>query len=388
MIAKPFFRSKIFRIVAVILVLIGVIALWLNRIPLTSRQANWHVKVGNRGNSYIDAPVIATEDRLFVAAMDRAPKLYPWEVITYIQALDRKDGSFIWHAELNGFKTESMLLSGNMIFATSRGGSLYGLDATTGQSKWSALSLDYWVSNLVEGEKNIILAFRGRIGGEQERKPYVIALDRETGAIQWQKELPGQDNEPQIYIKNGLVILLDGDTLLALDATTGTVKWRNESLQWMPNAVCIDQNIIALTWTNSQWLLAEIEVTTGIVGTIHKIDTFGLLGRMACQDNFVFLINTLGQGPESGGNSNILMLDTKTGNQKTLYQANTAIWRIQLLKNRLYLTMGDYLQVISANSGKNLWHFQPSTTLHNPTPFQGYVYIGDWNGQLYEVADP
>ena len=138
-----------------------------------------------------------------------------------VNAYDAGSGERLWHRELD----EQMVLAPT---ATDEGLVVPGrtgvtlLDADDGSVQWR---FDH-DGNVTEGASAVA---RGRVFATSAgRDSSMYAIDLETGEEEWSTSLPGEGTP---IVADGVVYVAAAsyDRLVALDAATGSVRWRYES---------------------------------------------------------------------------------------------------------------------------------------------------------------
>jgi outer membrane protein assembly factor BamB len=145
----------------------------------------------------------------------------------YFYAINMSDGSLKWRFSANGISLEqsSPTVSNGIVYiggwydvpGFTRKGSLYAVNATTGQLVWEGLT-NTGISSSPTVANGIVF-----ITGDDLN---LSALDAATGAIRWQKQILPNSASPAV--SNGIVYVGGGGShyIYAFDAATGTQKWR------------------------------------------------------------------------------------------------------------------------------------------------------------------
>ena len=141
-------------------------------------------------------------------------------------ALDASSGDQLWKFDIaRGSWVEvwaplraDPVLAGGMVYAGSFNGSMYALDAATGELRWSYETGDVISSPAVVVQDAVYF-------GSKDRQVY--ALDADTGVLQWSHRTAGELWVGPI-VAGGLVYQGPGDPYLyALDAINGELRWRH-----------------------------------------------------------------------------------------------------------------------------------------------------------------
>lgn len=106
---------------------------------------------------------------------------------------------------------------GNRLYATSRDGNVYALDAATGEVVWTHTTGDMVYSGVVVADGTAYVA-------SSDKQLY--ALNLADGTVRWQRELDGLAYASPV-VAGGVVVAGTGETgtLAAFDARTGQPRW-------------------------------------------------------------------------------------------------------------------------------------------------------------------
>ena len=141
-----------------------------------------------------------------------------------ILALEASNGDLIWKYDIprgswGELKADPVLADGT-VYVGSFNGSMYALDAVTGELRWSFATGDVvrWQATVAHG-----LVYFGSVDR------HVYALDAATGELRWRYETEGPQWIGPV-VADGLVYAGVGQRhLYALDAATGALRWQHES---------------------------------------------------------------------------------------------------------------------------------------------------------------
>jgi outer membrane protein assembly factor BamB len=165
----------------------------------------------------------------------------------------------------------------------------------------------------------------------------LYALDAVTGALKWSYKMGGYiDSSPAVT--NGVVYVGSGDyKLYALDALTGTLKW---------------------SYTTGSYLTSSPAVANGMV-------------YVGSQDGKLYA------------------LDAVTGSLKWRYSTGKHIYSSPAVANGLVFVCSGYgkLYALDAMTGALKWSFRPGSLIDysSPTVADGFIYIGTSDAKLYAL---
>lgn len=136
----------------------------------------------------------------------------------YICALNSNTGELIWRYQAKDrISSAPILYEGSLYFACDDG-YIFALNASTGTEEWE------WRYAATNGRANVV---NGTVYPSFIRGGYFSALDAPTGNVKWSYDTGGTANHVQIT--DGTVYLEGSNyTVYALDAGTGTLKWKAE----------------------------------------------------------------------------------------------------------------------------------------------------------------
>lgn len=147
--------------------------------------------------------------------------------------------SVAWTVNIGGgtdeyFSRLSPVHADGVVYAADRGGQISAIDANSGRQLWrtnvapgrgfSFNVFDKGPSALLSG--GLTYAQGTLFVGSEDGKMY--ALDAESGATQWQVDVPGEVVSAPAYGEGALVAHLGNGIVYAMDAETGTERWRHE----------------------------------------------------------------------------------------------------------------------------------------------------------------
>lgn len=177
-------------------------------VDATTGERRWHHRTGLETHT---APAVV--DGLVVAGNDD----------TYVHALDAETGERRWRAKTDGRVRCPPAVVDGRVFVGSNDGRIYALDATTGEREWT---------HGVGPEVRTLAVTGGHVfaGGRDRGVGPLVALRADTGERCWRREVyegwgglaAGLDHLWTYVPQSGH----DGDTVGAVDPTTGEVVWR------------------------------------------------------------------------------------------------------------------------------------------------------------------
>ena len=153
-------------------------------------------------------------------------------------AVDAATGVELWSQSLGGAIESSAAVADGVVVSGSRATSVVGYDAATGERLWAVSMGTSWADSSVDIADGV--AYFGSSAAGR-----VVAADLHTGVEVWRSTVGGfpwarpTAAGSTVYAASGGagVERPDGDSLFALDSTTGAAVWSlptGEALQWAP----------------------------------------------------------------------------------------------------------------------------------------------------------
>jgi outer membrane protein assembly factor BamB/serine/threonine protein kinase len=203
---------------------------------------------------------------------------------------------------------------------------VYALDASTGQQKWT-----FPTGNRVESSPTVQSGVL--YVGSQDGNVY--ALDASTGQQKWVFPTgAGVDSSP--LVQNGVLYVGSSDhNVYALDASTGQKKW---------------------AFLTGDRVYSSPTVVNGVL-------------YIASQDDHVYA------------------LDASTGQQKWVSSKGGSASSPKVFNGVLYIGSGDHkIYALDANTGREIWTFSTGDGMYSsPTVVNGVLYIGSYDHKVYAL---
>jgi eukaryotic-like serine/threonine-protein kinase len=174
--------------------------------------ARWQVGIGGQGS----APLAVANGAVYIGSNDG------------ISALDASTGAVRWRNQISAWGDASPVVANGVLYEGTTGG-LVALDATTDALRWRSHSSDPYKPYFAFSTPVVA---NGVVYADSEADQSVYALDATTGTVRWQFTLPPSDNEfPEApAVEHGVVYVVSGrnaafgsvhGSVYALDASTG-----------------------------------------------------------------------------------------------------------------------------------------------------------------------
>lgn len=258
------------------------------------------------------------------------------QVVAFAEA----DGSELWVSKVSSEVLAAPATNGRYVVAQSVDGNLTGLDATTGEQRWTyentvpALSLRGTSAPLIVEGFVISAMANGTVSS--------IAID--NGTLRWEERVAiptGRSEIDRLIDIDGDVVLNDAGLVLApsyqgyfaaIDAVTGQTRWRSEESSYVGasfgfgNLYLVDDNDVvkayragqeATTWETDALIRRQLSAPLGFSnfvavadfqGYVHllsqvdgrlvgraRVDRKGVRARMVNQGNTLFVLGNSGK---------------------------------------------------------------------------------------------
>lgn len=301
-----------------------------------------------------------------------------------IHAVDLKTGKKLWQFKANAQVQSSPAVEDGVVYASTVRGTLYALEAKTGDLIWKkTIGKDsvqrawmYYSPTVSEG--TVYQAYSTGKGGE------LMALDSKTGEVKWKSPLAGNwISEASAVVKDGKVYVGgDGGWLFAFDAKTGEEIWRHQiSWAWMHSMPTIADGRIHIGHQGGQ--LVTLDASTGEeLWRYRSKDASYIPGDAtgstpAVKDGIVYM------GFPDG---NVTALDAKTGQLKWKYRTEGGIISSPVVSGKtVYIGSNDgRLYGLDSITGQPLWNHEIGTWVASTPAISGNtLLVGAFDGNLY-----
>jgi eukaryotic-like serine/threonine-protein kinase len=130
-----------------------------------------------------------------------------------VMALDLQSGQVVWEVFLGNITDHAPVVAGDLLYVGTRGGTLLALERATGTERWSFQGR-YGIAGSPVVEEGVLY-----LGSEA-----LTALDAATGSLRWRRELSDRVVQPLAYA-DGMIAAIGSDhQLYLLDAGEGMVR--------------------------------------------------------------------------------------------------------------------------------------------------------------------
>lgn len=301
-----------------------------------------------------------------------------------VLAVGLEDGKTRWQFKADSQVQSSPAVVDGIVYASSIRGTLYALDAKTGEKLWekSAGKEDvqrawmYYSPTVADGI--VYQAYSTGKGGA------LMALDAKTGQELWNSKLAGgwiAENSP--VVQDGRVYVgADGGYLIAFDAKTGAEQWRKRPAGgWMHSMPAIDNGRIYMGYGGG--LVVALDAATGNELWRYQSTETSYIAGGTTGSSPAIADGTVYMGFPDG---NVAALDAATGQKKWSYRTQDGIISSPAISgNILYIGSNDgNLYALDRTTGEKKWNYEIGAWVASSPAISGNtLVVGAFDGNLY-----
>ncbi|WP_277540184.1 outer membrane protein assembly factor BamB family protein [Haloarcula laminariae] len=195
----------------------------------------------------------------------------------------------------------------------------------------------------------------GRIDGDGTRETFVYALDAVDGTRQWAKMYRGTNGAGPTAVTGGNVLATVGDTLVGLDADTGTERWTFD--RPVRSGVTVDDDTVYAVGTGDGGPnLYALSAADGALSWGAPVDADAEPVTPAAAGDTVY----------AGGNS-LQAFDATTG--ETVWSADHGVTTpATVAGDRVVVGSGTAVRAFDRNDGTELWSSEVETYGNQESP--------------------
>ncbi|MGW1674785.1 outer membrane protein assembly factor BamB family protein [Streptomyces sp. NPDC002324] len=272
-----------------------------------------------------------------------------------------------WKRGTGGPVAPALLAAGGLVYAGSKDGNLYALDAETGKPRWQfGTGNGVYTCPAVAGG----LAYFG------SADYHLYAVEVKTGEQRWQFSAGGEVNSSPVVAGGVVYAGSDDARLYAVDARTGDRKWTFAAKGRIRSSPVVAWNKVYVGSEDSR--LYAVDVATG-----ERRWAFGTDGDVksspAVADRVVYL------GSYDG---NLYAVDCDTGDLRWRFATGGGVGSSPAVSGGVVYVGSDdgNLYAVDARTGRQRWKFGIGAVVYSsPAVLGDTVYVGSKNGNLYAV---
>jgi outer membrane protein assembly factor BamB len=250
---------------------------------------------------------------------------------------------------------------------------LYAFDAVTGKVRWSYFLNTHEATNPTIANGIVYIGVLGNL----------LALDATTGLLKWRANLsyPRGSANPQVA-NNMVYIAANGEyvSVYGFDAATGALKWRDNLAATTANNTLTAAGTNIVVDDNGRFGMHCLDANTGSLRWIFNG------GKML--DNPVMVNGSVYIGSTA---YKIVAIDVATGQKKwgipsSNTSTNNGLGTSPTIHNGVLYNGGNTLNAYDAATGDLKWAFQPSNGLIvNPVGDNGVIYATNSGDIVYAI---
>jgi len=293
-------------------------------------------------------------------------------------ALDAATGTVRWKHSIGQFLNDTTpVVVGRVVFVAANRTQVYALDTTNGKLLWSMDAHDI-IKAAPTYASGLLLLNAGAT---------TFALDARTGNVRWRFHEAGSGWPTQaaptvlgdtVYVAQGTKPIL-----YALALANGRQLWSyNASERLIATPVIVGQNVVVSTWNGH---LLALNTTTGVLRWSYDVNralpqgmpTDGIAGSPAATKDTVF-IGTY--------NGNVVALNAQSGQLRWAHLIDAPILGVPAVtSDTLYISGGQKMYALLTKNGAASWHLGLGDVRSDVALGMHQLYVGTVEGSLYAV---
>lgn len=322
-------------------------------------HVRWQFSSGEEGTVFPPAVVDGTVVTVVRREDDGGDETIDDENRFKLVALSKADKSERWQRKFEGYPSIPTVVGETVLLQTDE--RLLAFDASTGDERWTFEKPIYRTSQLLIADGHVfVTAIEDQDGSDPETQIHV--LDARDGTERWMKSY---NRTEQSYSASARLIadetlyLNNGPELLAVDTETGEVQWRREFPRERPDPV--ERNGETLyVWAQNTLIAVEAE---GGSERWRKSFSGAEIYRFqgATTDGTVFVWGR-----------KLFALNERTGKRRWAFDVenglaadeNIDINIVTVADGTVYTSVGTQFYAIDASNGEKRWEFDAGRRLH------------------------
>ena len=293
----------------------------------------------------------------------------------YVFAQHSETGADKWRIKLSGVRVSPLAATNDAIFAGSSDGTLFALNAASGQTLWNKVHKGYGFYTAAPLLANEIVYFCSTEYAAVDNirpKGRVFALDTRNGNQLWVYETRSELGAPT-YADETLFIGDGGGHLHALDSVTGKQRWTSKDFGNGIRSSSIKNGIVYFSTGDGS--LHALDARTG--EERWKTKEPKVATALALDDRHVYF---------GGENSNLYAIDAITGQLSWSYKTKNQCHSPVLGGGLVCFTSGEVLQALDAANGAQKWQVLGiRKVVSAPILTRIAIYLLDGDGHMYAL---
>ena len=152
-------------------------------------------------------------------------------------------------------------------------GTLYALDAKTGEKKWELMDAD-WVGASPAVADDLDLVFAGLEYGLWKKQGALVAIQMQTGEIAWRIDRPRFTYASPVYNKACHIVVAGSNdgAVFAAQATTGALFWEYKTGAAQLGSFAFDDSRKIVCFVSMDGYIHIVDALTGLARTTIRMD--------------------------------------------------------------------------------------------------------------------
>ncbi len=289
-----------------------------------------------------------------------------------LYALDAATGNEHWHFTTGDAVSSSPAVADGVVYVGSADGNLYAVDATTESERWRSTGAREDASPAVADG----VVYSGSANGN------LYAVDAGTGATLWSTPL-GAEASRSPAVAEGSVYIGSGDSVVhAVDAATGAERWAFQAdAGTISTPVVADGVVYECAFEDAANALYALDAATGAERWRFSTESGESVWVPIVDGGMVYT-------PSSDGR--LYALDATTGEVVWQFQTGDVVDSSATLADGvIYMLSNDrHLYALNAASGEELWQLEVDGGADKgPSVVDGIAYFGTQAGTVWAVGE-
>jgi outer membrane protein assembly factor BamB/lysophospholipase L1-like esterase len=348
----------------------------LSRQTAPSLTTKWTYTAGGEVRT---SPAVV-DGAVFAATTGRDSSGNPYGRVFRVEAAT---GNQRWSSLVEDFVLSSPAVAADRVFIGTGilpgTGSIRALDANSGSPVWTKPipgSVGFSSPNVVSSTIYIGSTIDSPSGNRTGR---LYALDAGSGSEHWVYE--GKPISGSPAVANGLVYVGAGEDIVAVEASSGTERWRVSTPLPINSSPAVVGNTVFVAANNDFYALDAVSGGLRWRSPVGNVD-------------FSSPAIAAGMAYVGGRDGGIWAFDATTGEFRWRFSTGANIESSPAVGNGVVTIGGGNgtVYAVNADSGKLLWFSTPSPAGEyidsSPAIVDGVIYIGSSNGALYSFGPP
>ncbi|WFB10786.1 PQQ-binding-like beta-propeller repeat protein [Streptomyces sp. LX-29] len=279
----------------------------------------------------------------------------------------RPPGRVAWRFTTGGAVTAAMVAAGGVVYASSKDGSLYALDAASGDIRWQ-----FTTGNGVYSSATVT----GGVVYIGSADYALYAVNAATGKEKWRLDTDGEVNSSPVVAGGVVYVGSDDRHLYAIDARTGKRRWRFPTGAWVRSSPVVAGGVVYVGCRDRS--LYAVDARTGEqrwrfrTGAAVKSSP-AMWGRVVCVGSY---------------DGSLYALDADTGEVRWRFRTGAGVGSSPAVAGGAVHVGSDdgHLYAVDIASGERRWAYDVGHIVYSsPAVAGGVVYVGAKSGSLYAV---